>query len=154
MKAVIQRVLSAKVETGGEIVGSIEKGLMILLGVAKNDTEGNAEKLARKITGMRIFDDEKGKLNFSAANINGGILVVSNFTLCADCAHGNRPDFMAAADFSKARELYLDFIGAINKNGISKCETGRFGADMKVSLECDGPVTIILDTAAFPQKND
>lgn len=146
MKAVIQRVSSAKVETGGEIVGSIGKGLMILLGVAKGDTRENAEKLARKITGMRIFDDEKGKLNFSAADINGGILVVSNFTLCGNCAHGNRPDFMNAAGFTEARALYLDFVGALNKNGISKCETGRFGADMKVFLECDGPVTITLDT--------
>lgn len=146
MKAVVQRVLSAKVETGGEIVGSIEKGLMILLGVAKGDTAENAEKLAQKIIRMRIFDDDKGKLNYSLADIKGGALVVSNFTLCGNCVHGNRPDFMEAAGFVEARGLYLDFIGALNNMGISQCESGRFGADMKVSLECDGPVTIILDT--------
>lgn len=146
MKAVVQRVLSAEVETGGEVVGRIQKGLMILLGVAKGDTAENAEKLARKIMRMRIFDDEKGKLNYSLSDIKGGALVVSNFTLCGKCAHGNRPDFMEAAGFDEARSLYLNFVGALNNMGISKCETGRFGADMKVSLECDGPVTIILDT--------
>lgn len=146
MKAVVQRVKTAKVETGGEIVGSIEKGLVVLLGVAKGDTPQNADKLAQKIARMRIFDDEAGKLNYSLADIDGSALVVSNFTLCGSCVHGNRPDFMAAEKFERARELYLHFIGSLENSGVRNCETGRYGADMQVTLEGDGPVTIILDT--------
>jgi D-tyrosyl-tRNA(Tyr) deacylase len=146
MKAVIQRVSHAQVTVGGEIVGSTDAGLLVLLGIAKGDTTEDAGKLALKIARMRIFSDDEGKLNLSLEDIAGGLLVVSNFTLCGNCAHGARPDFTNAAGFEEARSLYHDFMGLIQNLGITKCESGRFGADMQVSLVGDGPVTIILDT--------
>lgn len=156
MKAVIQRVSSAAVTSEGETVGEIAVGLLVLLGVANGDTIENAEKLASKIARMRIFSNEsdnnadsdknKGKLTKSVIDVGGGVLTVSNFTLCGNCSRGNRPDFVGAASSSEARGLYLHFIDEIIKFGVKNCASGRFGADMQVSLVCDGPVTIVLDT--------
>lgn len=148
MKAVIQRVSSAAVTADGETVGKIGKGLLVLLGVAQGDTPECAEKLAAKIAKMRIFSDN-GKLTKSVSDVDGGILIVSNFTLYANCVKGNRPDFTAAAGASKARELYLHFIDEIIKVGVKNCASGRFGADMEISAVCDGPVTIVLDSESL-----
>lgn len=154
MKAVIQRVSSARVTVGGETVGAIGGGLLVFLGVALTDTPESAEKLASKIARMRIFsngnnnsnDDNNGKLTSSVNDVGGGVLAVSNFTLCGSCRKGNRPDFTGAAKAEQARKLYLYFIDELVKNGVKNCESGRFGADMQVFTVCDGPVTIVLDT--------
>lgn len=145
MKAVVQRVSGAKVTVNGETVGSIDEGLFVLLGVSKEDTAENADKLASKIAKMRIFS-ENDKLTNSVIDINGGILTVSNFTLYGNCKKGNRPDFMASAGGKEAWPLYLRFVDGLIKNGVKKCETGRFGEDMKVQCVCDGPVTIVIDS--------
>ena len=149
MKAVIQRVINSNVKIDGETVGEIDKGFMILLGVVSGDTKAEADKLIKKITYLRIFEDENGKMNRSCLDVDGEILVVSQFTLCADCSHGRRPSFTASAPPDEANALYEYFVDELKKAGISKVETGRFGADMKVSLINDGPVTIILDTESL-----
>lgn len=146
MKAVIQRVTHAAVSVGDEIVGEIGNGLLVLLGVAEGDTDANAEKLASKVARLRIFSDENGKLSKSVTDIGGGTLTVSNFTLCGSCSRGNRPDFTAAAKADEARRLYLHFIDSVEQSGVSVSASGRFGADMKISAELDGPVTIVIDT--------
>lgn len=146
MKAVIQRVLSSNVKINGETVGEIGKGLLILLGIAGGDSAAQADILLKKIPYLRIFEDENGKMNLSCVDIGGEILAVSQFTLCADCAHGRRPSFTSAAPPQEANALYEYFVEGLKKAGVKKVETGRFGADMKVSLVNDGPVTIILDT--------
>ena len=146
MKAVIQRVINSNVKIDGETVGEIGKGFMILLGVVSGDTKAEADKLIKKIPYLRIFEDENGKMNRSCLDVDGEILVVSQFTLCADCSHGRRPSFTASAPPDEANTLYEYFVDELKKAGISKVQTGRFGADMKVSLINDGPVTIILDT--------
>ena len=146
MKAVIQRVINSNVKIDGETVGEIGKGFMILLGVVSGDTKAEADKLIKKIPYLRIFEDENGKMNRSCLDMGGEILVVSQFTLCADCSHGRRPSFTASAPPDEANALYEYFVDELKRAGISKVETGRFGADMKVSLINDGPVTIILDT--------
>ena len=146
MKCVIQRVLSSSVSVDGRIVGEIEKGFLILLGVAEGDTEADAEKLAKKISLMRVFEDSEGKMNLSVKDIDGEILVVSQFTLCADCKKGNRPSFVGAMRPEGATRLYELFMALLKDNGVKKVDHGIFGADMKVSLVNDGPVTIILDT--------
>lgn len=146
MKAVIQRVINSNVKIDGETVGEIGKGFMILLGVVSGDTKAEADKLIKKIPYLRIFEDENGKMNRSCLDVDGEILVVSQFTLCADCSHGRRPSFTASAPPDEANALYEYFVDELKKAGISKVQTGRFGADMKVSLINDGPVTIILDT--------
>ena len=146
MKCVIQRVLSSSVSVDGNIVGEIEKGFLILLGVAEGDTEADAEKLAKKISLMRVFEDSEGKMNLSVQDIDGEILVVSQFTLCADCKKGNRPSFVGAMRPEGATRLYELFMALLKDNGVKKVDHGIFGADMKVSLVNDGPVTIILDT--------
>lgn len=151
MKALIQRVRSASVEVEGETVGKIGQGLLVLLGVAGGDTVAEAEMLARKIINLRIFSDETGKMNRSVAEIGGEILVVSQFTLLANCRHGNRPDFFASAKPEIANELYETFKSLI-ADGIGAVESGVFGADMQVSLVNDGPVTIWLDTDALKSK--
>lgn len=148
MKAVIQRVSSAAVTVDGEVVGKIDNGLFVLLGVAKGDRPEDAEKLASKIAKMRIFT-ENGKLTKSVIDIDGGVLVVSNFTLYGNCSKGNRPDFTAAAGADEARELYRQFVDEIIRAGVKSCETGRFGADMRISAVCDGPVTIVLDSESL-----
>lgn len=145
MKAILQRVRYAKVEVGGKTVGAIEQGFLILLGVAQDDDEKEAEVLANKIAGLRVFTDENDKMNLSLADIGGSVLVISNFTLCADCSHGRRPSFIAAARPEKAEPLYEYFCQKIRGNDIH-VEQGIFGADMAVSLLNDGPVTIDIDS--------
>ena len=146
MKAVIQRVSECKVTVGGEAVGSITNGFLILLGVENGDTEKDAEKLSAKISGLRIFTDENDKMNLSLQDIDGEILAVSTFTLSADCRKGRRPNFINAEKPERANVLYEYFCECMLKNGIKKVERGVFGADMKVSLVNDGPVTIIIDS--------
>ena len=146
MKAIIQRVSHAQVSVDGELKGKIGKGFLVLLGVEENDTEKHAEVLASKISSMRIFCDENGKMNLSLEAVNGGVLVVSNFTLCADCSHGRRPYFASAARPEKAEHLYEYFCDCIKNMGVQEVEKGVFGADMQVELLNDGPVTIPLST--------
>ena len=146
MKAVIQRVSECSVAVEGKIVGSIGQGFLILLGVEGGDTEKEAEKLASKISGLRIFTDENDKMNLSLTDIDGSVLVVSNFTLSANCRKGRRPNFEAAARPETAEPLYEYFCRCMSSNGIGTVGKGVFGADMKVSLLNDGPVTIIIDT--------
>lgn len=146
MKAVIQRAKYSNVVVEGKEIGSIEQGLMILLGVEQEDTSADADKLIKKIPVLRIFEDENGKMNLSCLDVDGEILVVSQFTLCADCSHGRRPSFTASAPPDKANELYEYFVNELKACGVKKVATGEFGADMKVSLLNDGPVTIILES--------
>ena len=146
MKAVIQRVTECQVIVGSETVGSIADGFLILLGVENGDTEKDAEKLSAKISVLRIFTDENDKMNLSLQDIDGEVLTVSNFTLSADCRKGRRPNFINAEKPDRANELYEYFCECMLKNGIKKVEKGVFGADMKVSLVNDGPVTIIIDS--------
>ena len=146
MKAVLQRVLSASVDCDGETVSSIGKGFMVLLGVTKDDTAEEADILAAKIVGLRIFSDENGKMNLSRADVFGEILVVSNFTLCADCSHGRRPSFFDAQRPNEANALYEYFIRRLKFYGVEKVGTGVFGGHMQVHIENEGPVTLILDT--------
>lgn len=146
MRAVVQRVTSSKVEVDGKIVGAIEKGFLVLLGVMDGDTKEDAALLARKVASLRVFEDENGKMNLELSEINGSVLAVSQFTLCADVKKGNRPSFTPSASPEKAEELYEFFCGELKTNGISTVEKGVFGADMRVSLINDGPVTIIYDT--------
>lgn len=146
MKVVLQRVKSAKVEVENNVTGEIKKGFMLLLGVEENDTEKDADALALKISGLRIFTDENDKMNLSLADVNGQVLVVSNFTLCADCSHGRRPSFIGAARPDTANPLYEYFCSKLLQNGVSKVEKGIFGADMLVTIENDGPVTLILNS--------
>ena len=145
MKVVIQRVNEASVEVEENIVGKIQKGLLLLVGVAKGDTADEAIVLAEKISKMRIFEDDNGKMNLSVADIGGSILSVSQFTLCADCRRGNRPDYMNAMPPAEANDLYEIFNSKLEEKGFI-VQKGIFGADMKVSLINDGPVTIILDS--------
>ncbi len=146
MKAVIQRVLESSVTVGGETVGSINKGYMILVGVVKGDTEKEAELLARKTAALRVFEDENGKMNKSVLDIDGEILAISQFTLCADCKKGNRPSFTDSEEPEKAKRLYELYCEELKRNGVKTVEKGIFAADMKVSLINDGPVTICFDT--------
>lgn len=147
MKAVIQRVSHASVKVNGKIVGSCKYGFLILLGVMAGDDEKEADKLVNKTVNLRIFEDENGKMNLSALDTGGEMLVVSQFTLCADCTHGRRPSFTPSADPQTANKLYEYFVQRLKDSGISHVETGVFGADMKVELLNDGPVTIILDSS-------
>ena len=146
MKAVLQRVSEAMVEVEGKAVGRIGRGFLVLLGVAGEDTQKHAEVLADKISGLRVFTDENDKMNLSLHDIGGEVLVISNFTLCADCSHGRRPSFINAARPETAEPLYEYFCERIKSNGIKRVEKGVFGADMQVSLINDGPVTIDIDT--------
>ena len=146
MKAVIQRVLQSDVKIDGRIAGEIGKGYMILLGVVDGDAKVDADKLIKKIPVLRIFEDENGKMNLSCLDVGGEILVISQFTLCADCSHGRRPSFTKSAPPSEANALYEYFVEGLKATGIKNVQTGEFGADMKVSLINDGPVTIILDS--------
>ena len=144
MKAVIQRVSKAEVKVEENITGKINQGLLILLGVGPDDTEKNADELVKKICNLRIFRDKQDKMNLSVKDIQGEILVVSQFTLYADCQKGNRPSFVNAASPDKANKLY-EYFKEKCKEAVKNVESGIFGADMKVSLLNDGPVTIILE---------
>lgn len=149
MKAVVQRVTASSVSVDGEIVGKVDKGLNVLLGVEEDDTEKDAEVLASKIAKMRIFEDENEKMNLSVLDVDGSVLVISQFTLCADIKKGNRPSFILAAKPDKATALYEYFSSQLKENGVKKVENGVFGADMAVEISNDGPVTIIMDTAIW-----
>ncbi len=146
MRAVIQRVSRAKVTVNGETTGEIGAGLVVLLGVAKEDVRADADYLAEKIIGLRIFEDADGKMNLSVVDAGGALLVVSQFTLYGDVRRGKRPSFDAAAPPQQARELYEYFVEKIRAAGL-RCETGRFQEMMKVELVNEGPVTILLDSA-------
>ena len=146
MKAVIQRVTGAQVRVDGNIVGSISKGFLVLLGVMEGDTEKEAALMASKIAKLRVFEDSEEKMNLSVSDVDGEILSVSQFTLCADVKKGNRPSFTPSAKPDAAKALYEKFNSFLLSEGVRRVETGIFGADMKVSLLNDGPVTIIFDT--------
>ena len=146
MKAIVQRVAAASVAVEDEVIGSIGQGLAILLGVVEGDTEREADFLANKITQLRIFTDSQDKMNLSVEDMGGEMLVVSQFTLAADCSHGRRPSFTRAAKPQEANGLYEYFIAKIDGLLGKKTQTGQFGADMKVTLVNDGPVTILLDS--------
>src|SRR3954464_5361489 len=145
MRAVVQRVTRAKVTIGGETAGEIGRGLLVLLGVTYGDTEAAADYLAEKIAGLRIFEDDPGKMNLSVAEVGGAILGVSQFTLYGDVRKGKRPSFDDAARPEQARQLYEYFVERIRALGL-RCETGRFQEMMQVELVNDGPVTILLDS--------
>lgn len=145
MRFVIQVVDHAKVDIDDQTVGEIDRGFMVLIGVGQNDTKETADKMIKKMLGLRIFPDENGKTNLSLAQVGGGLLLVSQFTLYADCRHGNRPSFIYAGAPDIADELY-EYIISKCREQVPQVETGRFGADMKVSLVNNGPFTIILDS--------
>lgn len=145
MKFVIQRVTEASVSVDGATVGKIGNGFMVLIGVGKDDTTAEADKLVKKMTGLRIFADENGKTNLSLKDVGGELLLISQFTLYADCRKGNRPSFTEAGDPQKAEELYEYIIGECRKC-VPVVERGVFGAHMKVSLCNDGPFTVILES--------
>ncbi len=145
MKIVVQRVKNAKVEVEGKVVSKIDKGFLVLLGVTHNDTEEQADYLAKKLCGLRVFTDENDKMNLSLKDVGGELLIVSQFTLYADCSQGNRPSFINAAKPDKAEKLYEYFCNQCNQKYNIKVEKGIFGADMKVTLLNDGPVTIIIE---------
>ena len=145
MKAVIQRVMNSDVQIDGETVGKIGKGLMVLLGVMDGDTKSDADKLVKKIPNLRIFEDENGKTNLSLADVKGELLLISQFTLYANCKKGNRPSFTEAGSPQKANALY-EYIIAKCRENVPIVETGSFGAEMKVSLVNDGPFTVLLDS--------
>lgn len=145
MKLVIQRVKNANVVVENKIIGEIEQGFMVLLGVAPTDTKEIAEFLVQKLIRLRVFEDENQKMNLSIQDIDGELLIVSQFTLYANCNHGNRPSFVDAAEPKMANELYEYFVEQCKKQNVKKVATGEFGADMQVSLQNDGPVTIVLE---------
>lgn len=145
MKFLIQRVKNAEVTVDGETVGQIRKGFMVLIGISNHDTKEIADKLLKKMIGLRIFEDENGKINLDLKSVNGELLLISQFTLYADCKKGNRPSFINAGAPDLANELYQYVIEQCKKE-IERVEEGIFGADMKVSLVNDGPFTILLDS--------
>lgn len=145
MKFVIQRVLEASVEVDNEIIGKIDKGFMVLIGVGQNDTKEIADKMVKKLVGLRIFEDENGKTNLSLADVAGELLLISQFTLYANCKKGYRPSFTESGAPDLAESLY-EYIIAQCKESVPVVEIGSFGADMKVSLINDGPFTIVLDS--------
>ena len=145
MKFVIQRVTESSVKVDGEIIGQIGKGFMVLIGVGQDDTQEIADKMVKKMVGLRIFEDENGKTNLSLADVNGELLLISQFTLYANCKKGNRPSFIESGAPDKAEALY-EYIIAKCKESVPVVEIGSFGADMKVSLVNDGPFTIVLDS--------
>ena len=145
MRAVLQRVIKASVEVDGTLISEIDKGLLIFLGVGKNDDEKELQKLAVKISKLRIFEDDNGKMNLSIKDVCGQILLISQFTLFADCTGGNRPSFFEAEQPERANELYMKMKEGLAKENID-VKMGKFGADMKIFALNDGPVTIMLDS--------
>jgi D-aminoacyl-tRNA deacylase len=146
MRAVVQRVSRARVSVAREVVGEIERGVLVLLGVGAGDKEADADYLADKIAGLRIFEDENGKMNLAVADAGGSVLVVSQFTLYGDVRRGKRPSFDAASAPGPAKELYDYFVERVRASGLA-CETGRFQETMQVELTNEGPVTILLDSS-------
>lgn len=146
MKAVYQRVREASVTVDGEEISRIGQGILLLVGVTVQDTEAEAALLAKKVAGFRMFSDENDKFNYSVLDVGGEILAVSQFTLCANTRHGRRPDFLQAARPEQAAPLFDRFVRLLEEQGVKSVKTGVFGADMKVSLLNDGPVTLMLDT--------
>lgn len=145
MRAVVQRVKSSKVEVDNKIIGEIGKGINLLVGISKEDTKEDIDYIVRKVLGMRIFEDENERMNFSLQDINGELLVISQFTLYGDCRKGKRPDFMKAQGGDMAVEIYNELVEAFKKE-IPNLKTGEFGADMKVEIINDGPVTLLLES--------
>lgn len=145
MRFVIQRVKEASVQVEQEVIGEIKKGYLVLIGVSDSDTEQVADRMIKKMIGLRIFEDENGKTNLSLADVGGGLLLVSQFTLYANCKKGNRPSFIEAGSPDKANELY-EYVIRECKKSVPEVQTGRFGAEMEVSLVNDGPFTILLDS--------
>lgn len=145
MRFVIQRVTEASVMVDGQVLGEIGKGFLVLIGVGKDDTTKEADCLVKKMTGLRIFEDENGKTNLSLSDVGGSLLLISQFTLYADCRKGNRPSFINAGDPDHANELY-EYVIQECKNNVPDVQRGQFGADMKVRLCNDGPFTIVLDS--------
>ena len=145
MRAVAQRVSSAKVEVEGEVVGEIERGLLVYLGAGKGDSDVEVGYVANKLAGLRVFPDDEGRMNRSLSDIDGELLVVSQFTLYGDVRKGRRPSFVNAARPDVAIPLYEAFVGALQDRGVARVETGEFGASMEVDLVNDGPVTLVLE---------
>lgn len=145
MRACIQRVSRASVTVAGQVSGRIGTGMLVLLGVGVDDTEADARQLAGKLSGLRIFEDDEGKMNLALADVGGAMLVVSQFTLLGDCRKGRRPSFVAAARPELAEELYTVFVDAVGQHGI-EVATGRFRQHMEVELVNDGPVTLVVET--------
>jgi D-aminoacyl-tRNA deacylase len=145
MRAVVQRVSRASVTVDGEIIGAIDRGLLVLLGVAEGDTQEDVVYLAEKLVGLRVFPDAEGKMNLALPDIAGGMLVVSQFTLLGDCRKGRRPSFIAAARPERAVELYRSFVAEVRGRGVTVAE-GRFQEHMDVELVNDGPVTLLVDS--------
>ena len=145
MRYIIQRVTNASCTVDGRVTGEIEKGFLVFIGVSDTDTKEIADKMTKKLLGMRIFEDENGKANLSLKDVNGSLLLISQFTLYADCKKGNRPSFTKAGKPEHANELY-EYMIDVCKNEISNVQTGIFGADMKIQLLNDGPFTILLDS--------
>lgn len=152
MKAVVQRVSASSVSVDGMVIGSIGRGYNVLLGVVPEDTEKEADLLAAKIAKLRIFEDAEGKMNMSLSDVGGGVLVISQFTICADIRKGNRPSFTTAAAPELAERLYEYFIQKLRDEGVQTVEHGSFGDDMQVEISNDGPVTIIMDTDIWMKK--
>lgn len=145
MRAVVQRVKSSKVEVDNKVIGEIGKGINLLVGISKDDTKEDIDYIVRKVLGMRIFEDENERMNFSIQDIGGELLVISQFTLYGDCRKGKRPDFMKAQGGERAAELYNELVEAFRKE-VPNLQTGEFGADMKVEIINDGPVTLLLES--------
>ena len=154
MKAVIQRVSEASVAVDGETVGAVGRGFLVLLGVMDGDTEADADILAAKTAKLRVFTDENDKMNLSVLEIDGEVLCVSQFTLCADVRKGNRPSFTPSAPPEEAERLYEYFMRRLTAEGVKTVAHGVFGAEMKVRLLNDGPVTILFDTATWAKKTN
>ena len=152
MTAVLQIINHATVYADGDLSGDVGKGLYILLGVSESDTEEDARLLAEKIPKLRIFSDENGKMNLSVTDIDGEALVVSNFTLCANYSHGNRPDYFSAAKPDIANKLYESFVAMLSEK-VRRVATGRFGADMRTEMSTDGPVTIVMQSELLKKRN-
>lgn len=152
MKAVFQRVTEASVTVEGKQIANIDNGVLLLVGVCDGDTQQEAQVLAKKVAELRVFCDENDKMNLSVLDIGGSVLAVSQFTLCASTARGRRPDFFGAAKPDVAKPLFDYFVDCLRQNGVTDVQTGEFGADMKVRLLNDGPVTILLDTDTWKRS--
>ncbi len=154
MRLVYQRVSNASVAVDNTVIGQIEKGVVILLGVGQDDTKEDAELLAKKTAELRVFEDDNGKMNLSLLDVGGGALVVSNFTLYGNCRHGRRPEFLGAARPELAIPLYEYFVDCLRSLGVTRVQTGEFGADMALQIGGDGPVTILMDSADLGKRKD